>query len=49
MTSGDALRVQDLSVDDHVEDPLRTSDQIKLSDDVLIVPQEIVGSAHGVL
>ncbi len=49
MPTGAVLRVQGLTVNDHVEDPLRTGDQAKLVDDVLVVPQEVVGGAHGAL
>ena len=49
MTSCRALGVQRLVVDDDVEHTLRPGHERQRLDDVLVVVQEIMGSAHGAL
>ena len=49
MTPRALLRIETFAIDNHVEDSLRACDQGQFSDDVLIVVQQIVGSAHGAL
>jgi hypothetical protein len=41
------LRIQHVAVDDNIEDALGSRHQRDLTDDVLIVEQQILGRAHG--
>lgn len=48
MSARGRLRVQQLTVDLHVEDSARTADDPRLGDGVLMGRQKIVDRAHGV-